>query len=227
MKIAMIILLSFLYVLVEFYLIRAMRNGFHILQLENYHRDRYGKWIKENKAKSYPFFRILISILPIFFVWNTLALTIASIVCLSLNILGTKKKKEKKEFVITNRIVREYVIASIVWLIDAVASVVTYILIPSDYFVIYIGTLVVALIQFFTYRYVYLIDLINAPIQNHISNKFINNAQNNDIDYIDSTAQILIGEEVAGTTGKIVLGKSSFISFNSSTQKGSLSSYFS
>ncbi len=197
MKIAMIILLSFLYVLVEFYLIRAMRNGFHILQLENYHRDRYGKWIKENKAKSYPFFRILISILPIFFVWNTLALTIASIVCLSLNILGTKKKKEKKEFVITNRIVREYVIASIVWLIDAVASVVTYILIPSDYFVIYIGTLVVALIQFFTYRYVYLIDLINAPIQNHISNKFINNAKTKLTEMSDLT---VIG--ITGSFGK-------------------------
>ena len=149
MKIAMIILLSFLYVLVEFYLIRAMRNGFHILQLENYHRDRYGKWIKENKAKSYPFFRMLIALLPIFFIWNELALIISSIVCLLLNIIGTKKKKEKKEFVLTNRMIREFIIASIVWLIDAVASVTTYILIKPDFVVIYIGTLVVALILSF------------------------------------------------------------------------------
>ncbi len=197
MKIAIISLLSLLCVFVELYLIRAMRNGFHILQLENYHRDRYARWIRENKAKSYPFFRIVRTLIPICFIWNELALIISVIVCLGLNIIGAKKKKEKKEFVFTKRIIREYVIASSVWLIISVAIILTYTFASQYNVVMFIGILIATLMQWFTYRYVHFIDIIDSPIQKHISNKFINNAKNKLTDMKDLT---VIG--ITGSFGK-------------------------
>jgi len=177
-EIAKIILIFLSLVLVEIFLIKARRNAFHILQLENYHRDRYAKWIKENKEKSYPFFTMMFALIPLLFCWNTLALLISQVICLICICLITKKKKEKKPLVVTGRIKREYKIAMMVWLAISVIILIATIMTRANNIVVYVTALINLLTVCFAFRFFQMIDLLHQPIQNRINNKFITNAKN-------------------------------------------------
>ena len=104
------ILLNLSIILFAVYFYKKIRHGLHILQLENYYNDRYAVWMKKNiktvlNIKTIGMLAIPIILLAINQTNIAFALEILAYLVL---IVTSKKKKEKKPFVVTARIRRMY-----------------------------------------------------------------------------------------------------------------------
>ena len=187
MDIALFIIVNSIVLLLAVYYYKTTRHGMHILQLENYHRDRYYRWIRGHRAKAYPFFKMLALVLPVFFVWHPLAFAISLIVVLTGICITTKKRNEKKPFVVTKRIKRMYVTYAIFFiLMFAIMNIDAR-----------IGMCLSWIIAVFPYITVYIVDVINSPIETGIRNKFIKKAKKK---LADSPDLKVIG--ITGSYGK-------------------------
>ena len=148
------------------YFYQRTRHGLHILQLENYYISRYAAWMKKNSHRIfYPRMILVLIILPIFaFVLklNKIALGITILDYIIL-ILAFPKKKEKKPFVVTARIKRVYVTYLILFFIAAFfANTWNYQIVLS----------ILNLFAIFVYLFVYLVSIINKPIEKIIRKNF-------------------------------------------------------
>ena len=169
------VLINLCFILFIVYFYKKNRQGIHILQLENYYNDRYANWIKNNYKTVFSLKSILLLIIPVIvaffnvdFALN-LALILESIALLLL-IIFFKKRKEKKPFVITARIKRMYFTFAI---IIAVVGVLVNIL---D---IKIGLIIISVISIIGHVFVYLVNLINRPVEKFIRRGFCNKAKKN------------------------------------------------
>ncbi len=178
---------SLILILIYFY--RITRHGLHILQLENYYVDRYASWMKRCVKKVLNIKTIVILLVPtVLFMINTevptkIAFAIEIIGLLYL-IFSFKREKEKKAFVVTARIKRVYTTYIILFVIAfTLANIFNY--------RIAIGVLNICAI--FAYLFVYIVSIINKPIEKTIRRGFCKKAE--------AKLKEIPGLEVVGITG--------------------------
>ena len=164
-----IVLLEFNLFLFLLFSYKKIRHGLHILQLENYYNDRYLVWMKKNiKTVLDP---KVIGLLGISSVINFLDLKIGLIVNLlayAVLIFSTKRKKEKKPFVVTARIRRMYITGLVLFGILAILANI----LNSN-----IMMAVINVIGIIAYTFVYIINLVNKPIEKSIRLGYCNKAK--------------------------------------------------
>jgi len=149
--------------LIFFY--KRAREGLHILQLENYYNDRYAVWMKRYIKKVLNIKVCILLILPIILLWLgfvEIALSINALVYLLL-IITSKKAKEKKAFVVTARIRRMYITYLVIF------AIITLIAVFVDY---RIAIMIANIFAMIAYTFVYIVNLINRPIEKSIRKGF-------------------------------------------------------
>ena len=183
------VLLNFSLVLFIVYFMKKNRHGLHILQLESYYNDRYLGWVKNNLNKVFNIKHIILLILPVvilFINFNEYKILSLSLEILALIVLifVTKRKKEKKPFVVTARVKRMYItyLILIVLLFIAANMVDLRIIMP-----------IVAVVGIFSYFFVFIVNVINKPIEGSIRKGFCVKAQ--------KKLKGIPGLEVVGITG--------------------------
>ena len=175
---------SLLLFLVYFY--KKVRHGLHILQLENYYNDRYATWMNQNIKAVFDIKVIGLMAIPIilFLIGYSKIAFYLNIIAYLVLIFTTKRKKEKKPFVITARIKRMYITYLLIFialfLITNFANLITGIIIANVFSAI-------------AYIFVYIVNLINSPIEGSIRAGYCRKASNN--------LKNINGVEVLGITG--------------------------
>ena len=155
-----IVLLLFL---VFFY--QRTRHGLHILQLENYYNDRYAVLMTRYIKTVLNINIIVLFLIPIilFLLKEIQAGLILSIIAYLALILTFRKKKEKKAFVVTARIRRMYMTYLVLFFIAAVfANTSNYVIVIS----------ILNVCAMIAYTFVYIVNLINKPIEKSIRKGF-------------------------------------------------------
>ena len=166
------VLLNFSLILIVIYFYKITRHGLHILQLENYYLDRYVAWMKKNIKKVFNIKKTVLLIIPIILllikneIVNWVGFGIEILVLLIL-ILFTKKNKEKKPFVVTARIKRVYFTYFILFVIMFVLA---------NVFDGKISLVVINICAILAYIFVYIVNLINRPVEKGISRGFCKKA---------------------------------------------------
>lgn len=157
-----------IFVLFIFYFMMSNRRGLHIMQLEHYYKDRYLKWLKNNKQEVFDMKRIallIISSIVIFINENIgVALTIITYLLL---ILTFPRKKEKLPFVITKRVKRQF------WRYNDLLIFLGIIL--NVFHKVYLVT-ILNICAIFSYIFVYLIVFRNDRLEGRINKKFCDKA---------------------------------------------------
>ena len=166
-------LLNFTLVLILVYFYKITRNGLHILQLENYYVDRYVVWMKRYIKTVVNIKVIILLLIPIIcFCINNPVLNyigfIVEILVLAYLIMSIKKKKEKKAFVVTARIKRVYTTYLVLFGIAAIcANIFNYKIVLS----------IINICAMFAYVFVYIVSIINKPIEKSIRRGFCKKAK--------------------------------------------------
>ena len=153
------------------YFYKTNRHGLHILQLEHYYTDRYAKWMQENSKTIFNMKKVgmlLISSIAFGLDFNIIGYVLTIITYLIL-IFTFKKRKEKKPFVYTARVKRQFVTYIIIILI-----LIGMVNIFNDVYSMVILNLFAAI----SYIFVYAVAIINKPIEKVINNKFCKEAKN-------------------------------------------------
>lgn len=170
----------FLMILFSYYMTKV-RHGFHMLQLESYKNERYRGWMKKNKNQIFKK-RELLLFLPIFllFINKTVALFIGILIAI-LIYLSRDIYEEKKPLVITKRIKRMFITASMIFFIFAILANIFLSNIdtssPLFTIIVVVNLCIMNLITIFSMDMVLLVNNINKPIENHINKKFYNQAK--------------------------------------------------
>ncbi|MCX4302864.1 MAG: Mur ligase family protein [Clostridia bacterium] len=171
------------FILFAIYFYKKNRHGLHILQLENYYNDRYLAWMKNNIKTVFDVKSIGLLLIPVFvmfFINSNLGILLNCIAYLTL-IFTSKRPKEKKPFVVTSRINR----MAITYLI----LIVLFCFVSQ-----YLGEiLLLNFVSIFAYVFVYVVNLINRPIEKAIRAKFCRKASQN--------LKSINGLKVVGITG--------------------------
>ena len=166
-------LLNFALILILVYFYKITRNGLHILQLENYYIDRYAVWMKRYIRTVVNIKVIVLLLIPIicFFINNGIATYVGfalEILALLFLIITTKKKKEKKAFVVTARIKRVYTTYLGLFAIAVVsANIFDYKIVLS----------IINVCTMFAYTFVYIVSVINKPVEKNIRRGFCKKAK--------------------------------------------------
>ena len=164
-----LVCLNLMLFLIFFY--QRVREGLHILQLENYYNDRYAVWMKKHMKKVIDTNIIVLLAIPIvllIFNLDNFALII-NILVYFLLIALFKKPKEKKAFVVTSRIRRMYLTYLLIFVILVLLAIFTN---------FKIAIILANLFAMIAYTFVYIVNLINRPIEKSIRKGFCVKASN-------------------------------------------------
>ena len=159
------ILIGLILILFLIYFYKKIREGLHILQLENYYNDRYLVWMRRYIQKVLNIKVIGLLLIPFLLLilnFNYIAV-IANIIIYLILIATSKKPKEKKAFVVTARIRRMY----LTYLVIFVGITLIAIFVNAK-----IGLIIANICAMFAYGFVYLVNLINRPIEKSIRKGF-------------------------------------------------------
>ena len=155
--------LNLILFLIFFY--KRAREGLHILQLENYYNDRYAVWMKRYIKKVINVKQIILLLIPIVLlilnISNT-ALILNIVIYLGL-IITCKKTKEKKAFVVTARIRRMYITYLIIFAVIVLLAV---------FMKFKVAIIIANIFAMIAYTFVYIVNLINRPIEKNIRKGF-------------------------------------------------------
>ena len=183
------VLLNFNLILILIYFYRITRHGLHILQLENYYLDRYVVWMKRYFNKVLNIKNIILLLIPtILILLNIKILNIIGLILeifILIYLIGSfKKKKEKKAFVVTARIKRVYTTYLVLYLILVVcANILNYRYVM----------LVANICTMLAYIFVYIVGIINKPLEKSIRRGFCKKAKHK--------LEEIPGLKVVGITG--------------------------
>lgn len=178
-----------IFVLFTIYFLMSNRRGLHIMQLEHYYKDRYLKWIKENKSEVFNIKKIILLLISsIVIILNENIGVILTILTYLLIIIMFPRKKEKKPFVITKRVKRQ------LWRYNDLIIFLAILLnvLNKVYYVILLN-----IIAMISYIFVYLVVSRNDKLEESINKKFCKNASNK---LKENTELKVIG--VTGSFGK-------------------------
>ena len=150
------------------YFYKTNRKGLHIFQLEHYYKDRYVKWLRDNSNQVFNFNNLaLLFISSAILTFNVKIGYIVIMLTYLLLIFSIKKKKEKKPFVVTARVRRQYTTYLILLIIVGV-----FVNFYNDIY----SLIVLNIIAAFSYFFVYIVAMINNPVEKYISKKFCRKA---------------------------------------------------
>ncbi|MBR3870609.1 MAG: UDP-N-acetylmuramoyl-tripeptide--D-alanyl-D-alanine ligase [Clostridia bacterium] len=179
-----------------------LRHQFHMLQLSSYRNDRYKKWAKENFGKELTVWYIFPVLVPCIIVMTSLPLwvfTACFAVTLALAVIFTPRKAEKKKLVITARVKRLYVTATVLSLIMLTLlnlvmgrNLFGY----SDRFWVFVLFWISVFAVCYRTVATRLINFINAPIEKAVARYYINDAKK----VLASSSVTVIG--ITGSYGK-------------------------
>ena len=185
------VLLNFSLFLIFIYFVKITRHGLHILQLENYYISRYAKWMKRCISKVLNIKTIILLLMPsvlIVLSMSNVNLVIPGLIIeifiLMYLIVSFKKQKEKKAFVVTARIKRVYTTYLILFaMLVILSNIFNYqILLP-----------VANVATIFAYFFVYIVTVINKPVEGYIRHGFCKKAK--------TKLKEIPGLKVIGVTG--------------------------
>lgn len=165
-----ILLINIVLVLFTVFFYKKIRNGMHILQLGHYYNEPYFQWQEENRAKIFKISEIVLLVVPILLLLvnqYTIAYII-EIAALLLLILTTKRRTEKKPFVKTARVKRQY----ITFLIILIA-----IFVLGNIYKDLITFIMVAVFSTLAYAMVSVVNIINLPLEQYINKQFCKKAK--------------------------------------------------
>ena len=157
--------INIIFVLFLLYFLMTNRKGLHILQLEHYYKDRYIKWMKENFSTVFDFKRIallLISSVVLALGYEKIGF-ILTIITYILLFITIPSKKEKKPFVVTKRVKRQFLTYLI---LIAILGVLV------NVFKDYNSVILLNIFAMISYVFVYIVALITTPIEASINNSF-------------------------------------------------------
>lgn len=165
-----IIIYNLVFLLFIIYFSKKTRNGIHMLQLESYKNERYGKWIKNNKNKVWNKKEILF-IFPIilYILRKNLYANILLILITFILISTYKNEKQKKPLVVTSRVKRMY--ATYICLIALLFIILN---VSNNKINILLFNIFITIISYYL---VIVINIVNSPIEKNIQKKFYNNAK--------------------------------------------------
>jgi UDP-N-acetylmuramoyl-tripeptide--D-alanyl-D-alanine ligase len=155
------------------YLNRKLRNGLHILQLEHYKIKEYNNWIKEHTKKVWSLKELILIIPIIVSIFNAKIAIIIEVIAMALLNILYKNEKEKKAFVVTNRIKRMYA-TNTIFIVIMMALSNAFAQNKVTFFVI---NLIYMAYIVCSYYVVILLNTINKPIENGIQRKFYKQAE--------------------------------------------------
>ncbi len=160
----------------------------HMLQLNSYRIERYGKWLCANKGKLFSFRAILLFIAFAFFALGKEAVLVAFGLII-LAITPFKKKQAKKPLVYTARIKR----------LIAVYMILGVLVVSGAFFLkeVFLCSLVLIAAAFLTPHFVSLALLLAEPMEKAVSRYYYNDAKK-----ILASAKDLIIIGVTGSYGK-------------------------
>ena len=166
------ILLNALLIFTYIYFFQKIKHGIHMLQLESYMNVRYRTWLNKN-GKEKVKVRDLLMLIPIIItIFNTTAGLIIGIITIFVLFISRSIYKEKKKLVYTKRVKRLFATATLLFLIPAVLSNVF-----ATNYVLQIMMCIVSLEIIFSSYMIFVVNSLNKPIENSISNKFIKSAK--------------------------------------------------
>ena len=151
------------------YFYKKVRHGLHILQLENYYNDRYAFWMKKNLKNVIDIKVVGLMVIPIiiFIIGKINIAFLVEILAYLCLIFTSKRKKEKKPFVVTSRIRRMYfTYLVLIAILVIISNLMNYI----------IGLGIANFISIIAYTFVYIVNLINRPIEKYIRHGFCKKA---------------------------------------------------
>lgn len=167
------VLINIAWVIGFVYLNLKLRTGLHILQLEHYKTKAYMEWTKTHTKKVWNMKELSLIVPVVTIPFNFMVGLILEIIIFALLCIMHKEEKEKKPFVITNRIKRMYITNTIIFIcllllanLNLTNLIVTLIL--NVLYSIYI------VISFYV---VIILNKINQPIEKKIQKGFYNKAQ--------------------------------------------------
>lgn len=142
-----------------------------MLQLEHYYKDRYIKWMKQNINTVFDVKKVILLfissvILVLGYEKIGFVLTVITYLLLFITI---PMKKEKKPFVVTKRVKRQFLTYLMLIVILGV-----FVNIVNDT----LSVIVLNIIAMISYVFVYIVALITAPIENSINKSFCKKARN-------------------------------------------------
>ena len=167
------ILLNLNLILILAYFYKVTRHGLHILQLENYYLDRYAVWMKRYLNKVLNIKTIILLLIPSILIFiNNETITkiglIFEIFILLYLIFSFEKRKEKKPFVVTARIKRVYITYLILFAI---------LVFCANMFNFKYVMIIANVCTMLSYIFVYIVSLINKPLEKSIRKSFCNKAK--------------------------------------------------
>ena len=161
--------INFIFVLFLFYFLRTNRKGLHILQLEHYYKDRYIKWMKENINVVFDLKKIIlliISSIVLILGYETIGFAIIIITYILL-FLTIPMKKEKKPFVVTKRVKRQFLTYLVLIIILGL-----FVNVFKDN----LSIILLNILAIISYVFVYIVALITTPIEKNINDSFCKKA---------------------------------------------------
>lgn len=147
----------------------SLRHHTHMLQLNSYFNKRYVSYLKKNKSKIIDLKAVLALLGYVFIVFGSFPAISAYALFYIVFDMMKGKKEEKKPLVITDRVKRLFVTEGILTALVLLAGFVM----PSKYLVpvvLFVAAIISPLVTM-------LANIINAPVEKHIRNKFYNSAK--------------------------------------------------
>ncbi|NLC88257.1 MAG: UDP-N-acetylmuramoyl-tripeptide--D-alanyl-D-alanine ligase [Clostridiaceae bacterium] len=175
------ILLNVFLIILYTYYIQKMKHGFHILQLESYRNERYKGWINKNKNQILKTRELLLFLPIILIIVNEIVALVMAIIIGILLYISRQIYKEKKPLVVTKRIKRMFITATLIFVILSILVNIFVGVTIINNIVTKCGLLLVLLsinlTTIFTIYVVMIVNKINLPIENGINKKFYNSAK--------------------------------------------------
>lgn len=159
------------------YIVMKTKKSFHVLQ-QNWYNDgnRYIKWIFDNKSKVFVNFDICFVLFAIFmFIDNKISCILFACIYLIIAYIyskNIKKEQVKKPLVFTKRVRRLTYTLSIIYL---VVLIIMYLLFNEKYLWLYY--LILGLMVYIQYFIVYIVNIINKPIEKFVYYYYLNKAK--------------------------------------------------
>ena len=162
--------LNIVLLLFTLYFYKKIRNGMHIMQLGHYYNEPYIQWLKDNRKKHYKLSEFILLITPIMFLFiNQIKLAyIVEIFALLILIATTKKRQEKKKFVRTPRVKRQF----LTFLLIIIA-----LFIAGNIFKENTTFILIAVLSIFAYILVLCVNIVNLPMEKLINKNFCRKAK--------------------------------------------------
>lgn len=162
-------LINIIFTLFIIYFLRVNRHGLHMFQLEHYYKDRYINWMKQNIKTVFNLKKIVLLVISsIVLLINKKIGAILTIITFLLLIITLPRKKEKKPFVITKRVKRQFLTYFILMILLGIIINVF-----NDVY----SVILLNVISMISYLFVCIVALINSPVEKIINNSFCRKAK--------------------------------------------------